>query len=382
MLNETVNQTASSLDPNTFATDFIIQRFGDSFIGDSIIFWFYTAIIFFILYTLTSFSSLPKSIRIIISLSAPIILDLIVSFGTFTFYIPIINSEFTTTRGVLFLTLLDSIFRYKIFSYLAGSFIVPYVEASSTTSENLIVTILSYSYTSIDTVIEFFGLTYIFYGLIGYFEEKLEKQFEYQLPLSVLLALIPITLYTFVISNPIHEGEEVIQTYNGFTAFVASMDIFAITSVILSVIFNFILIYLIILTITEIIMQAYYKVFFSRKDLEWSYDWAGLALMYTLIYSGIFFLHSNYSWYVAFPVLFILSTLKTKASTVAENSRQRKRQSAAEDRLVQKIRNSGEETSTRTNSQSQNTEFSLTNIILAVLIVLLFLSIFYYIFML
>ena len=104
--------------------------------------------------------------------------------------------------------------------------------------------------------------------------------------------------------------------------------------------------------------------------------------MYTLIYSGIFFLHSNYSWYVAFPVLFILSTLKTKASTVAENSRQRKRQSAAEDRLVQKIRNSGEETSTRTNSQSQNTEFSPTNIILAVLIVLLFLSIFYYVFML
>jgi len=374
-LNQTLNNSLHST-PNDILIGLLPTLPDSSLFSDSNIFWMFTVALFIILYlVLGMFPSIKKSLRVFLSLSIPLLIDLIMSFGSFEFIFPF-GLSYTTTHGVMFTKLIDYIFTYGIFTDYSSSLISPFIESASNQTNNPIVHLVVFLSVFIDSFLEFIFITLAVYTLITIIESKLEKQIKYQLPISVFIGLIPVLLYTLFISNPVKETSESIQALNGITEFVITSQLTDIFLAFIFLIINFAIITEIIYLVTEFALSLYIKVNYSRLDLAWTYEMSGVALVYAFVYSFIFFLHSDFKWYIIFPVLLTYAALKGKATTFMRNSNNRFNENQRITDITRKTIDQYKDPDTIRANPQQHDEFSHSNIIISLLLITAFILVF------
>jgi len=397
LANATANATINGTDllsndgtPNGIFIHSIFQYLGGGgVISDSIIFWVFALLVFIISFEVFSrfFLDMKKSTKILLSFLAPLLLDLLISFGRFDFYIPIINQTYTIERGVMFLTMLDNIFTYKFFVYYTSGILDPFISAASVTDSSMLMYLGTLLYASIDSIVEFTFLSWLIYSLITIYEDYTQEKIEYQLPIAVIVALIPVLFYSIFVSNPFTETDEMIKTFNGLSAFVQSGQTFDIIFVIMLFIINLLLMATIVFVVIELVFSLYSKVYYGRKEIEYVYDYAGMGLMYSIAYSFIFFLHSEYKWYVFFPMMVVYSYFRKATSNVVDGAKVRIDEKNKMNKLtgmaLERSRNEyASETSvtSRRRKELNGDEFDMKYIIVSILLVIIAIVIFYYYF--
>ncbi len=372
MDNTNLTNLSSQINPNDIVIAGASNLNAGGFFTTDNLFWIFTVGTFLIVYFLLAFfpMTIKKSLRIIIALSIPLLVDILISFGSFTFYFPL-GYSFTTSHGVMFLSLLNKIMSYEIFAFYSSPIITPFISVASETPDSIPVFIFGLLNAGIDSILDFLFFTILFYYIISFIENKIHSQINYQLAISIALAGIPTILYSLFVSNPFHEIEEVIKTTNGMITFFVSGDIVNILFIFILFLINFMLISSIIFIFIEIIVNLYLKVNYNKKDIEWSYDFAGMAGAYAFAYSLLFFLHSDYKWYVVLPMITILQLLRTGSNNFINTHKQN---IADEERISKVIDN-------YRNEEQQpviHDEMSHTNIIVALLILIVVLIIYYF----
>lgn len=373
LLNETIK-------PNDIFINLLVDKVNIGFLSDSNLFWIASILIFISMYfILDKFTELKKSYRIVISLLPAILMDLLLSFGSFTFHLPIINIDYTISRGVMFINLLNSIFSYKIFSYYAEPILNPFITISPKTSSSILIDLLILLYVSIDSIIELIFLTYLTFSIITIIEDRTGHQIKYQLPISVAIASVPVILYTIFISNPLLESERIIQDYNGILLFFDKGNISDIIFLFILLLINISLISTIVLIFIDIGLAFYWKINWNKRDIEFIYDFGGIALMYSLTYSIIFLLHSDFKWYAVFPMFLVYNYFRSKSKTIIDGAKERisekEKVSHMTRSVVEQIKNPNKNYPTQVHD-----EFSYINIFLSVvlLVAAVLIYLFYY----
>ncbi len=358
--------------PNDILLDKASQLTSGSFFYDNAYFWGFTVAIFLIVYFLLGLSpfNIRKSLRMLMALTIPILFDLLISFGEFTFIFPL-GYTFTITRGVMFITMLDRIMSYSIFSFYSSPITSPFILIASETTDSIFVFIFGLLNAGIDSIADFIFFAALFYYLISFIESKLGFQINYQVAISIALAGIPTILYSLFISNPFHEIKEVIQTTNGMLNFFASGDIVNILFILILFLINFMLISSIIFIVIELIVNLYMKVNYNKRDIEFTYDFAGMAGAYAFAYSILFFLHSDYKWFIVLPGIAILQILRSSTTNVINTHKQNMADEGRIAKVIDNYRNDKE-------NPVIHDEFSSFNIIVALLILAGVLIIYYF----
>ncbi len=358
--------------PNDILLDKASQLTSGSFFYDNAYFWGFTVAIFLIVYFLLGLSpfNIRKSLRMLMALTIPILFDLLISFGEFTFIFPL-GYTFTITRGVMFITMLDRIMSYSIFSFYSSPITSPFILIASETTDSIFVFIFGLLNAGIDSIADFIFFAALFYYLISFIESKLGFQINYQVAISIALAGIPTILYSLFISNPFHEIKEVIQTTNGMSNFFTSGDIVNILFILILFLINFMLISSIIFIVIELIVNLYMKVNYNKRDIEFTYDFAGMAGAYAFAYSILFFLHSDYKWFIVLPGIAILQILRSSTTNVINTHKQNMADEGRIAKVIDNYRNDKE-------NPVIHDEFSSFNIIVALLILAGVLTIYYF----
>lgn len=285
---------------------------------NSIIYYTIGLSIFITTYYLLSKRSfyIRSSLLILISAALPILLDILIPLSSFTFNIS--SYSYTTTRGALTLNLLDYIFSYKLFSLISTPIVSPFIESAQSISSSFLITTILFLSTSTDSILEFIFFTTLIYTILTLIEDKLKFQIKYQLPISLIFGSIPIFIYSYYVSNPFNETDKLIKTYNGISSFLSSSDASSILIVIISLLINFALITIILLSIIDLILSIYGKVNYSTRP-EYLFDYSGIAIIYALIYSSVFMLHTSYKWYIILPAFALYTPVKSIISTSLSN---------------------------------------------------------------
>lgn len=371
MPNNLSNLTNLS-EPNAIIIDKATQITAGGFFDGNNLFWIFAIASFIIGYFLLGLFpfDIKKSLRMFISLCPSILIDLVISFGTFTFTFPL-GYSFTIDRGYMFLSLINKVFTYEIFAFYSSPLTTPFISAAPETTDSIFVFIFGFMNAGIDSIADFIFFTVLFYYFISFIESKIGTQIKYQLAISIALAGIPAILYSLFISNPFHEIKEVIQTTNGMLSFFASGDIINILFVFLLFFINFMAICSIIFIAIELIVNLYMKVNYNKRDIEYTYDFIGMAGAYTLTYSVLFFLHYNYIWYVVLPAIAIIQVLRSSTSNVINTHKQNMADEQRISKVIDNYRDNKE-------NPTIHDEFSSLNIIIALLALAFVLIIYYF----
>ncbi len=375
MVNQTLNNSLNST-PNDILIGLLPSSPQSSLLSDSNLFWISTVAIFIIVYLILGlFPSIKKSLRVLLSLSIPLLIDIAMSFGSFTFTFPL-GYSITTTHGVMFIKLIDYIFTYGIFTDYSSSLISPFIEASSDQPTSLLIYVIVFLSVAIDSILEFAFFAFATYTIITLIENKWKKQIKNQLPISIFAGLVPVLFYTLLVSNPLKETNESVQALNGVTTFLSSSPFSDILIVFVIIIINFAIITEIIFLAVELMLSLYVKVNYARKDIEWTYEISGIALVYTFTYSFIFFLHSDFKWYVIFPILLVYANLKGKTSSYLRESKNRLNENQKISDITRQTIEEYKNPETRTEKAQSHDEFSYTNIIISALLIIAFILIY------
>ncbi len=171
------NMNISDVSPNEIILQQTAQINGGGFLSDSNYFWMVSTAIFLIAYFSLAFSPMhiKKGLRVAIALLIPVMIDLILSFGTFTFYFPL-DYNVTVDRGVMFLTLLNKIFTFEIFSFYSSPILTPFISAASQTTDSIFVFAIGFLSAGIDSIMEFIFFVAFFYFILSWLEDKIGAQ--------------------------------------------------------------------------------------------------------------------------------------------------------------------------------------------------------------
>ena len=375
MVNQSLSNSLNNT-PNDILIGLLPSSPQSSLLSDSNLFWIATIAIFIIVYlALGLFPSIKKSLRVLLSLFIPIIIDLALSFGSFTFTFPL-GYSITTTHGVMFIKLIDYIFTYGMFTDYSSALISPFIASAPDQPESLLIYVIVFLSVAIDSILEFIFLSFATYTAITLIENKWRKQIKHQLPISILVGLIPTLFYTLVVSNPLKETGESVKALNGVSMFLSSSPFTDILLVFIIIIINFAIISEIIYLAVELMLSLYVKVYYARKDIEWTYELSGIALVYTFTYSFIFFLHSDFEWYVVFPILLAYARFKGKTSSYLRESKNRLNENQKISDITRQTIEEYKNPNPRTEKAQVHDEFSYSNIIASAMLIIAFILIY------
>jgi len=183
------------------------------------------------------------------------------------------------------------------------------------------------------------------------------------------------------VSNPIEETAKTIINLNATIDFFASSSLLTIALMAFFIILNFVIISQIIFIVVELCFTLYSNLNYSKAGIEWLYSKHGIALSFSIVYSLIFMLHSDFKWYSVFPILLLYSYFKDKSSTYIKNSKTNQFE-------TQRIQDISRSTIEQYNPSSHphpfsepdqiHDEFSLYNIILSILVIIILVLSYYW----
>ncbi|MCK4665571.1 hypothetical protein KAU33_02410 [Candidatus Dependentiae bacterium] len=341
VVNETVNFTQNNV--GTSANEIILNLFSSSSgipLGESVIFWLIVIIFGFILYTVFSmFTEYDKPVIVMISMIPLFAFDLIESFGTYTFDLPFLGI-YEVDRFVMTLGLMDWIFGFQIFNpALEIMSNYPIEEGDPLTTALSFKVILDWIFTlswipisilfitaavSIgDSILQFLIFFMAVYYAISIIEDRWERQFSLQLPVSIAVGLLPVLVYACFFSNPIHEFKEAnIQIASVFN-FISAAPLIDKGIVVTLGIISFVVVLLIFSVMTKFVLSSTIAAIPSRQQKKWTTDYSAVAFITTLLYAFLYVMHPDYKWYLIITVIIIWKIFRHVMEDIAHEAKGR-----------------------------------------------------------
>lgn len=393
-INESINITQESLGGN--ANEIILNYFSTASgipLGESIVFWIVMGIFGFIIYTLLSMlTDFSKSIIIMFSLLPLLLFDSLMSFGIYIFHLPFFGS-YEIERLVMTFGFVDWIFGFQLFnpaldimsSYTVaeGNPLTTHLSFGSIIDLIWNVSLLPLSILAItalisigDSALQFIIFFMATYYALSIIEDKWERQFSLQVPVSIIIGAFPVLLYAFYFSNPIHEFEKAnvqIASLIHFMSVAPLIDIIIVLGL-GAVSFFFVLIVMSILTKT--FMSSSIAVFPSMQEKQWKTNYASVAFITTLLYSFLYVMHPEYQWYLIIGVILVWKIFRHLMEDISHEAKGRTREREGRRKeiamIVHEVQNPTHEE--RRSPQEGSTFFTIEIILTIIGLVILFIG--------
>jgi len=306
-----------------------------------------------------------------------------VDYGTYVIDIPYIFHT-TITNGVMLFHFLDFVFDFGLFTHIGAPYydafiktipidmfrVVPAISVSGFISSVFSggLNIFTFIYVNADGIIDYIFFYYFFYavtvvgadffgkddtpyylgiaaaigGMIAYFYKistfivilifvlviilfvigLMDGEAKSAGMWSFILALMPLGLYSYYISNPISEYYEALPMIQKTIFFFTHGDTLSLIVYFSTMIMSFLLVMEIIALAINILHKLLTTtVKPSAQAEEWTVSHQGLAFDYTLAFAVMYALH-QYTWYIFFPAVFLYNFFKNGSSTFIETAKE------------------------------------------------------------
>lgn len=400
MNNSTMNETIGAAQDNlgNSANEIILNCFSASSgipLGESVIFWIIMGILGFLIYTvLSTATDFSKSVILICSAVPLLVFDLYMSFGIYVFDLPFLG-VYEVDRLVMTLGLIDWIFGFQLFNPaldIMSNYAV--VEGDPLTTalsfEVILDLIWSLSWVPIlilvitalisvgDSLLQFVIFFMATYYAISIIEDKWERQFSLQIPISILIGAFPVLLYACYFSNPIHEFEKANIQIASVIHFV---DVAPFVDIIITLMLgmtSFFIVLIIMSIVTRTLISSSITIFPGMQMKMWTTSYGAVAFLTTLLYTFLYIMHPEYQWYLIIGVILVWKMFRHVMEDIAHEAKGRTREREGRKKeiamIVNEVQNPSYEERSHPN-ESSSTFFTIEMILTVIGLAVLFIGI-------
>lgn len=282
------------------------------------------------------FYSIPDSYKTVIALIIPIIIleplfsllfgtvGIVLDWGEFVYSIPLYGN-IVTNSFTMFSKFMNVIFGFGVFSIFGVPYLNEYIKTITVAlpEPSIFIKVFVFTYVSLDSVIEFLFFYSFFYAFIIIVSDAINSSTSNSKIYSLLLALIPVSLYNIFISNPLKEYSKAMPMIQELFMFIDNAPIWS------KIMFfgTFIISFVLVMEILAVAIDVLYKFGATTIKPGWEtkrYEEnpTGLSFIYTIAY-GVMFLLKGIHWYVFFPLLVLYSIFKGFSGGMINNVKDR-----------------------------------------------------------
>lgn len=268
----------------------------------SLMFFFIFMTLFFLF---TKFTTMKKGVCVLSAYSVIFALDMIDSYGEYTFHFPLGN-DVIITHGVITARMLDWVYMFGIFEH-ASTILATYSE-QAILSESPYVIYGSALYAFGDMILAFIFIALGINAAITLFENKFHKQLPYQRIISILISSTIIYVWMQSFSNPVHEMETT-QNYFATTMYflMEGTKMEHITVVVLGFL-GFAILYVANVIFMDVGVTGIANM--SSKNVETFTSFKSVTIALTIMYTFMFALHPDYAWYYIILMITIMKIFR------------------------------------------------------------------------
>ena len=343
-MNETVNATQGSL--GNSANEIILNYFSASSglpLGESIVFWIIMGILGFLIYIgLSSTTDFSKSVILMCSAVPLILFDSLMSFGVYVFDLPFLGVH-EVDRLVMTLGLIDWIFGFQLFNHaldIMSGYAVAEGDPLTTALSFKVILDLILNWTWIplliltitamisigDSLLQFVIFFMATYYAISIIEDKWERQFSLQIPISILIGAFPVLLYACYFSNPIHEFEKANIQIASLIHFLDVAPFVDIMVVLMLGMASFFIVLIIMSIVTRTFISSSITIFPGMQEKMWTTSYGAVAFLTTLLYTFLYIMHPEYQWYLIIGVILMWKMFRHVMEDIAHEAKGRTRE--------------------------------------------------------
>lgn len=348
-------------------------------------------------FRLLDFFELPNSYKMILSLVLPMFLwEFILSFifgslgiplkwGTYSYHFPYFG-DYTITSGVMFSKFLDFTFNFGLFRTFGLPYLTEFIKniplntmvtisvPEGTGIFELIgiifsswFTLFTWLYVSVDSLIDLAFFFVLFSAILAVIGENIKNLKVY----AFGLAMIPVGLYSYYISNPFEEYPDALIGLQKVFYFWNSAPTWDILVFFLTLIMSFVLVMEIIALIIYLFLKGgAITLQPSWATKEWSVSQHGVAFSYSLAFIIMYFMH-NYAYYIFFPFMIAYALLKRVSGAAIEAINNHNEKQDMRD-LIGSINNTNPQPIQSTSGKKNNIEYVLYIGIVVIIVALLY----------
>lgn len=259
-------------------------------------------IFMFFLAIFTKFTKMKTGVCVLSAYSIIFALDMIDSYGEYTFNFPFGN-DWTITHGVLTAHMLDWIYMFGIFDYASEILAVYSAEAVLSTSPYVIYGSALYAFG--DMILAFVFITLGINAAITLLENKSHKQCPYQKIISITISALIIWVWMQSFSNPVHEMETTQNYFATAMYFILEGSNIEHAVVLILGVLGFGILYIANVIFMDVGVTGIANM--SSKNVETFTSFKSVTIALTVMYSFMFMLHPDYAWYY---IVMMISVMK------------------------------------------------------------------------
>jgi len=291
-------------------------------LSNPVAYWMAVAIIGGLIYFTIKGGTMPNSYAGAISfLITAIFLEIILKFifgsigiridyGVFTLKVPLIN-DIVITDFVMGMRLMSFVFDFGFFINIGMPFYIEFMKnVPAIPVMPTWFSMLVFLYVSSDSIIEFVFFYYFFYSIMIIAGDSISGSVKNSKMYALVLALVPVALYNYFISNPFIEYPKAMDSLSGVVYFFNNAP--ALSQVIF---FGTLVIsFLVVATVLAVIIDLLYgtgaaTIRPSWETKKWQSSYFGIGMGYTIAFAILYSL-KGISWYIFFPGVILYSLFK------------------------------------------------------------------------
>ncbi len=302
-------------------------------LSNPVAYWILVVLLSFFLYFIIRGGMLPNSYAAAMSfLTVAVLLEFVLKFvfgsigikidyGIYTFELPIIN-DITISDGTQGLRLLSFIFNFGFFLNIGMPFFDEFIKTVATIPAmpgwfNILV----FLYVSSDSIIEFIFFFYFFRAIMVIAGDSIVSAKNSSI-YALILAVIPVLLYNYFISNPFVEFPKAVDQLSKVSFFYTHAPAFSLIIFFGTLIISF----LIVATVLAVIIDFLYGAGAatlrpSWETKKWQNSYFGIGMGYTVAFAILYSL-KGVSWYIFFPCVILYSLFKKLSGSMIDGVKQ------------------------------------------------------------
>lgn len=303
-------------------------------LSNQIAYWILVALISIIVYFIIKGGMLPNTYAASMSfLCVAVLLEfvlkfvfgiigIVIDYGSYTFIVPFIN-DITLTDGVMGLRLLGFVFNFGFFTVIGMPFYDEFIKTVVTVSAMPgWFGALVFLYVTSDSIIEFIFFYYLFYSIMIIAGDTISGNVKNSKLYAVGLALIPVALYNYFISNPLVEYPKAIEQLTKVFYFYNNAPAFSLVVYFGTLIISFLIVAIVLAVVIDLLYGAGAATIQpSWETKKWQSNYFGIGMGYTAAFAILYSL-KNVNWYIFFPGMILFSLFKKLSGSMIDGVKQ------------------------------------------------------------
>lgn len=244
-----------------------------------------------------------------------------IDYGSYVFDLPIIN-DIVLTDGVMGARLFSFLFNFEFFTTIGVPFYEEFIKTITVfPAMPEWFSALVWLYVSSDSFIEFIFFFSFFRAIMIFAGDSIGSAKNSTI-YAIGLAVIPVLLYNYFISNPFVEHPKAMDQLTKVSYFYSHAPAFSLAIYFGTLIISFLIVAVVLAVIIDLIYGAGASTLqpsWQSKKYEASYF--GIGISYTAAFAILFSL-KNINWYLFFPMVILYSLFKKLSGGMIEGVRQ------------------------------------------------------------